>query len=164
MASHVFQTEPIGSFLVRDNVYLGVAGACAEQEANASSPLSLSITTPDDVGIEVPMGQTGATSNAGDIVSVATATGGDGSYTYSWTLIEEEDPTNEYSIASQGTTTNATYSDATISTSFSNVMPPPPAPPPMPPPPARYAVACTVTDGNGDEVTETADFQVEVVG
>jgi len=147
---------------VRDNVYLGVAGACAEQEA--SSPLSLSITTPDDVQIVVPVDQTGGTSNAGDIVSVATATGGDGSYTYSWSLIELADATNEYSIASQGTTTNATYQDATVSTSFSNVVPPPPNPPPSPPPPADYRVSCTVTDGNGDTVTELAEFQIAAVG
>jgi len=136
---------------------------CAQQGAGAA-PLSLSITTPNDVSLEVPIDQTGATSSAGDITSVATATGGDGSYTYAWTLIEVEDATNEYSIASQGTTTNATYNDATVSTSFSNVLPPPPAPPPIPPPPAAYRVSCTVTDGNGDEVTETADFSVEVVG
>jgi len=145
-------------------MYLAVAGACAEQEANASTPLSLSITTPDDVELVVPAGQTGATSSAGDISSVATATGGDGSYTYAWTLTEVADPTSEYSIASEGTKTNATYNDATVSTSFSNVVLPPPNPPPVPPPPADYRVSCTVTDGNGDEVTETANFQVSVIG
>lgn len=135
---------------------------CAQQGASAA-PLALSITTPSDVDLVVPFGQTGATSSAGDIVSVATATGGDGSYTYSWSLIELSDATNEYSIASQGTTTNATYNDSTVSTSFSNVMPPPPDPPPTPPPPASYRVSCTVTDGNGDSVVETADFVVQVI-
>jgi hypothetical protein len=138
---------------------------CAQQ--GSAAPLALSITTPDNVEIAVPMGQTGATSNAGppgDIRSVATATGGDGSYSYAWTLIEVSDATNEYSIASQGTTTNATYEDATVSTSFSNVMLPPPNPPPVPPPPADYRVSCTVTDGNGDSVTKTADFQVAATG
>ena len=54
-------------------MYLGVAGACAEQEANASTPLSVSITTPGDLAIAVPPGASGGTSNAGEISSTATA-------------------------------------------------------------------------------------------
>ena len=140
-------------------MYLAVAGACAEQEANASTPLSLSITTPGDVTIVVPPGSQGGSSNSGDISSTATASGGDGSYTYAWTLSEIADVDQGFSINSQGTTTNATYNTATVSTNYNNQLPPPPPPPP---PQATYRVSCTVTDGNGDTATATADFTILV--
>ena len=140
-------------------MYLGVAGACAEQEANASTPLALSITNPGTVNITVPPGTQGGSSNAGDISSTATATGGDGSYTYAWTLSEITDVDQAFTINSQGTTTNATYNTATVSTNYNDNIPPPPPPPP---PVATYRVSCTVTDGNGDTATATADFTISV--
>ena len=146
---------------VRDTMYLGVAGACAEQAANASTPLALSLTSPSDVTLNVPPGVNGATSTAGEITSVASASGGTTPYSYAWTLIEVTDATDEYAVSSQGTTTNATYNDATVKTTYNNPLPP--TPPPPPPPPATFRVSCTVTDGNSDTVTATKDFSVSVV-
>lgn len=142
-------------------MYLAVAGACAEQEANASTPLSVTITDPGPLAMFVPPGMPGATSNAGEISSTATASGGDGSYTYAWTLSEISDPDNKFAVASQGTTNTATYNTGTISTTHSS--PPPPAPPSPPPTTATYRVSCTVTDGNGDTANDTVDFAVDAV-
>jgi len=142
-------------------MYLGVAGACAEQEANASTPLSVTITTPDPLAMFVPPGIPGTTSNAGDITSTATASGGDGSYTYAWTLSEINDPDNKFAVASQGTTNTATYNTGTVSTTHSS--PPPPSPPSPPPATATFRVSCTVTDGNGDNASANADFTVDAV-
>ena len=130
---------------------------CAAQ--GSASPLALSISVPDPLFIGIAPGQSGATSNAGEIVSQATATGGDGSYSYSWSLIELGDPDNVLSVASQGTTSNALYNDATISTSFAQTNPPS-NPPPFP---GGYRVSCTVTDGTGTQVTQVADFDVEIL-
>lgn len=141
-------------------MYLGIAGACAEQAANASTPLALSISDPGGVMIIVPPGVTGGTSTAGEIVSVATATGGDGSYTYSWSISEVQDPDGAFAVASQGTTNAATYDTATVSTTFG--VPPPPNPPPPPPTTAEYLVECTVTDGTGATVTDNQTLFVDV--
>lgn len=131
---------------------------CAQQ--GSSSPLAVSITTPSDLVIVVPPGQNGGTSNAGEISSTATASGGDGSYTYAWTLSEITDADGAFAVASQGTTNAATYNTGTVSTTYNN--PIPPTPPPPPPTPATYRVSCTVTDGNGDTANATANFGVSV--
>ena len=132
---------------------------CAAQ--GSAAPLAVSITDPGPLGIPVPPGQTGATSNSGEISSTASATGGDGSYTYAWTLSEIDDLDAEFSVASQGTTTNATYNTGTVSTSFNN--PTPPTPPPPPPQTATFRVSCTVTDGLGATASASRDFFVDVV-
>jgi len=134
---------------------------CAQQ-GSGSPPLALSITQPDALGIPVPPGSSGATSGAGEIGSVATATGGDGTYTYAWSIAEVEDTDGAFSVASQGTTgpNNSTYDDATVSVSYNNPLPP--TPPPEPPSPATYKVSCTVTDGNGDTASASQNFTIEV--
>jgi hypothetical protein len=132
---------------------------CAQQ--GAVTPLSVSITTPDDLVIAVPPGASGGTSNSGEISSTATASGGDGSYTYAWTLSEIADPENKFAVASQGTTNAATYNTGTVSTTQSNPLPP--TPPPPPPQTATFRVSCTVTDGNGDTATANANFNVDAV-
>lgn len=132
---------------------------CAQQ--GSATPLAVSITTPNPVALSVPPGTTGATSSAGDISSTATASGGDGSYIYAWTLSEITDADGAFAVASQGTTNAATYNTGTVSTTYNN--PVPPTPPPPPPTPATYRVSCTVTDGNGDTANATADFSVSVV-
>ena len=141
-------------------MYLGVAGACAEQKANSgSSPLALSLTDPSSVVINAPPGVPAPIlSNAGDISSTATASGGTTPYSYSWTLLEIDDLDGVISINTQGTTNNATYNDAIVETTFTQ--PAPPAPPNPPSTPANYRVSCTVTDGNSDQVTITKDFTV----
>ena len=76
------------------------------------------------------------TTNPGEIdVSVA-ATGGSGSYTYSWAVIEIDDANNLFSVASTGTTNAARYQTLTISGTAND-----------PPEFAIYGVVCTISDG-----------------
>lgn len=131
---------------------------CAAQ--GSASPLALSISDPGGIAIVVPPGVNGGTSSAGEISSVATATGGDGSYTYAWSITESQDPDAAFAVASQGTTNTATYNTATVSTSFNNPMPP--TPPPPPPNTAEYLVECTVTDGTGATASDSQTLFVDV--
>jgi len=133
-------------------MYMGVAGACAEQAANAGGggggALSATVTDPNPVAIgPTPMV---STSNPGDIDSTVTASGGTAPYTYFWKLKEISDPDNVYAVASQGTTTNQTYNDSTISTTFAGGFPPPP-----PPAGGGYQVECKVTDSATPAATVT---------
>ena len=130
---------------------------CAAQ--GSASPLALSVSDPDPLGIGVAPGQSGGTSNPGEIVSEAFASGGDGTYSYAWSLIELGDPDNHLSVASAGTTNVAIYQDATIATNFAQTNPPS-NPPPNP---GGYRVSCTVTDGTGATATAFSDFDVEVI-
>ena len=131
---------------------------CAAQGSGAS-PLALSVSTPDPLAIGIAPGQSGGQSNPGEIVSVASATGGDGNYSFSWSLIELGDPDNALSIGDAGTTDTSTYNDAIIATSFAQTNPPS-NPPPSP---GGYRVSCTVTDGTGATATAVANFDVEVL-
>ena len=131
---------------------------CAAQ--GSAAPLKVDITDVDPIIIPVPPGVNGAQSSQGDITSQATATGGDGSYSYAWTLTEFDDQENAFAIVSQGTTNVSLYETAIISTNYNNAIPPPPPPPP--PAPARYRVSCTVTDGTGATDTAQTEFDVEV--
>ena len=85
-------------------------------------------------------------SGAGEIDMQATASGGVTPYSFSWTLVSENDPTNSFSI-NLGTTNNAdgTWNNAVVTTTFSG----PPGPGNDPPPPAEFQIRCTVTDGAG---------------
>ena len=131
---------------------------CAAQGSGAS-PLAISVTDPDPLGIGIAPGQSGGQSNPGEIVSFATASGGDGNYSFSWSLIELGDTDNVLSIADAGTTDASSYTDAIIATSFAQTDPPS-NPPPAP---GGYRVSCTVTDGTGATATATAEFDVEVL-
>ena len=131
---------------------------CAAQ-GSGPSPLAVSVQDVDPLQFIVPPGQSGATSNPGDFGSLATATGGDGSYSYSWSITELGDPDNAFSVASSGTTDQASYGDATISTNFAQTNPPSNPPPQI----AGYRLSCTVTDGTGATATASADFDVEVI-
>ena len=130
-------------------MYLGVAGACAEQAANASTPLALSLSSLDPLTIVVPPGSSGAVSNPGDIDIEATPSGGDGSYSFAWAISEESDPDSSFAVDDIGTTDDPSgrYNDAIFSTSFS--VPLPPAPPDEPPQSGEFLIRCTVTDGTG---------------
>lgn len=131
---------------------------CAAQ-GSGPSPLAVSVTAVDPLFLDVFPGQSGATSNPGDFGSLATATGGDGSYSYSWSIIEVADPDNAFSVASSGTTDQSAYGDATISTNFAQTNPPSNPPPQI----AGYRLSCTVTDGTGATATASSDFDVEVI-
>tara|TARA_R100001198_G_C5145493_1_gene157337 strand:- start:17 stop:451 length:435 start_codon:yes stop_codon:yes gene_type:complete len=100
-------------------MYIILTG-CAQQ--GASSPLAASV----DVGslqemAQVIGGATGSvvtfTTNPGEIDMTVNASGGDGNYTFTWTLVkqvENSDNGNRFSIASTGTTNAARYNTATF--------------------------------------------------
>ena len=105
--------------------------------------------------------------NAGEADSTATASGGDGSYSFAWTISETADDGNNGSscaILAEGTKNAARYNTATFRvTKGAELAGAPPVP--VDPPPffsqAVYRLRCTVTDGNGD--TATADYTVNIV-
>ena len=145
----------------RDNMGVHIINPYAV--APASTPLSVSITQPTDpVVIPIAPGAPPPTISApGDIVSTATASGGTTPYTYSWTLTEIDDIDGVFAVSRQGTTTNATYNDSQIETTFTQ--PAPPAPLNPLPAPGFYEVECTVTDGASNTATAIAQFSVEAI-
>ena len=139
-----------------------------------TSPLALSVSpTSTDIDVTeqvaaLPPDQGGTVDTiAGQPDSTATATGGDGSYTYAWTIAELSDDGSDGSscaILSEGTKTNARYNTATFRVTIAASLAGVPPAPVMPPPffsEAIYRLRCTVTDGNGD--TATADYTVTIV-
>lgn len=116
----------------------------------------------------VPPDQTGTIdTNAGQADSTASASGGDGSYTFAWTITETvDDGQNGHSCAilAQGTKNAAQYNTATFRLTRAQIFDP--ATGPVNPAPqfteARYRLRCTVTDGNSD--TAIADYTVIVAG
>ena len=139
-----------------------------------TSPLALSVSpTSTDIDVTeqvagLPPDQGGTVDTvAGQADSTATATGGDGNYTYAWTITETGDDGSDGSscaILSEGTKTNARYNTATFRVTIAASLAGIPPVPVMPPPffsQAVYRLRCTVTDGNGD--TATADYTVTIV-
>ena len=135
-------------------------------------PAELSISlnrTSSTINIDVggiPPDQTGTSdSNAGEADSTATASGGDGSYTFAWTITETSDDGQNGSscaILAQGTKNAAQYNTATFRVTRAQLFDPLSGP--VDPAPqfnaAQYRLRCTVTDGNSD--TATADFTVTI--
>ena len=135
----------------------------------AALSISLSATatqiTVDTSGI--PPDQSGTVdTNLGEADSTASASGGDGSYTFAWTITETFDDGQNGSscaILSEGTKTNAQYHTATFRVTVAAQLagfPPAPVNPPPHFTQATYRLRCTVTDGNSD--TATADYTVTV--
>jgi len=116
--------------------------------AHSKGPAALAVSI--TVNLADPIIDTAGsqTSGAGEIDMVASASGGDGSYSYAWTLLSENDPSNAFSI-NMGTVNTANWNDAIVTTTFTG----PPGPGNDPPVPAEFAIRCTVTDGNGDTAT-----------
>lgn len=133
---------------------------CAQQ--GAVTPLSVSLSNPDPLTIVVPPGSSGATSNPDEVVVTATASGGDGTYSYAWSIKEDHDPDSSFAVDDLGTTDQERYNDAIFSTSFS--VPLPPAPPPEPPETAEFSITCTVTDGTGATASASAVLLVDASG
>ena len=114
----------------------------------------------------IPPDQSGTVdTNAGQADSTASASGGDGSYTFAWTITETSDDGQNGSscaILAQGTKNAAQYDTATFRLTVGQVFDPVTGP--VNPPPqfsqAVYRLRCTVTDGNSD--TATADYTVTV--
>ena len=130
-----------------------------KHNAGGGTPAALSatVTDPNAVAIASFIGA----SNPGEIDSTVTVSGGTAPYTFVWKLREMSDPDNILAVASQGTTSNQTYNDSTISTTFVGGFPPPP-----PPSPGEYRVECKVTDSATPAATVTAlsnNFAVNVL-
>lgn len=135
------------------------------------APLSLSLSaTSTQIVVDlagIPPDQSGtADTSAGQADSTATASGGDGSYSYAWTVTESADDGQNGSscaILSEGTKTNAQYNTATFRVTRAQLFDP--ATGPISPAPqfsqAVYRLRCTVTDGNSD--TATADYTVTIL-
>lgn len=102
------------------------------------------------------------TSGNGAIVMVATASGGDGSYSYSWAVTEQGDTNNistgNIQLSNAGTQNVATYNDSNVrafDTGLSGG---------DPPIEALYLFTCTVTDGTGASVSDFGRLNVVVIG
>ena len=106
-------------------------------------------------------GQFPITSSNGAIVMVAVASGGDGSYSYSWAVTEQGDTNNiatgNIQLSNAGTQNVATYNDSNIKafeTGLSGG---------DPPIQALYIYTCTVTDGTGASVSAFSRVNVTVI-
>ena len=122
---------------------------------STSVPLSVSITHPTNNNpLTIQGSGSTANSNAGDIDSVATATGGTAPYSFAWVLSETDDPDGAFSINTQGTTNTATYNNSIITAIL-------PASFVDPPFNGAYQVTCTVTDSVGATASDSEVFVIE---
>ena len=137
-------------------MYIALTGTAAQ--GSGSGPLGLSL---DETFIELSIPtEESQTSASGEIVVTATATGGTPPYEYAWSVFRFEDPSSAFTH-NIGTTDEAMWGDATITTSYQG----PPnfevdPPTNLPPDPASYTMVCVVTDDNGDTAGATMDLSV----
>ena len=129
--------------------------------ANRSTPLAASFSsqTPSgggSLGISVVGGASTHDSAAGDIDCTVAATGGAGSYRYSWSLVEADDPDGVVSILANGNTSNARYNNGRLRVTYDTTSG---APPPQA---ALYQVRCVVGDGV-DSITLNSNMTVDLV-
>ena len=134
-------------------MYISLMGTC--QQGSGPGPLAGARITDGSVPftevLEVAIPGGGAfTTNVGEIDVSVLATGGSGSYTYSWTVQEIDDANNVFSVASTGTTNAARYQTLTLNGTAND-----------PPENGIYGLRCTINDGSS---TVAVDFQVDVVG
>lgn len=143
-------------------MYFSLPGICSQASSPAGpGPLGLSL---DESFIEVFIPtEESQSSNEGEIVVNAEATGGTPPYSFSWTLQRESDDDNAFSI-NMGTTDRTTWDDAIITTTYQG----PPdfeqdPPTNLPPSLASFSVFCVVTDDNGDVASAgmSVDAQAE---
>lgn len=99
-------------------------------------------------------GGSSTTSGAGELDGTVTPSGGSGSYTYTWSLSEVDDPDDKFVVSTAGTQNAAQYNTArfTCSSNLAGGDPPPQD--------AQYQVRCIVNDG----VTTFAVTQMIVIG
>ena len=123
--------------------------------AKRGSPLAVSIiedgSAPliDNIEHPAPAGSGAFTTGAGGVpiwdISVS-ATGGSGSYTFTWTNSELNDTFNVYSVNAAGTTNAAQYNTLAITGAT-------PASATDPPADCLYRLSCRVQDGAGGDIT-----------
>jgi len=131
-------------------MYIILAG-CAQQ--GSAAPLAASLDIPSLIDlVDVIGSETGSvvtfTTVAGELDATVVATGGDGNYTYSWTvtkLVDNSDTGNRFSVASSGTTNTARYHTLTINGARPGLATDPPFD-------ARFLARCNVQDGVGGNV------------
>jgi FlaG/FlaF family flagellin (archaellin) len=131
--------------------------------AMGQGPAALSITLNkggfEPIMMERPAG-VAVDTNAGDIDVTATAAGGDGSYTYAWTLSEPSggapgfDAGNQLSVLAAGTQNAAQYNTLTLRG----------VPAAGPPADVTQILTCTVTDGNSDTAAISIDQELVLIG
>lgn len=133
-------------------MYLGVAGACAEQAANAGpGPFSADFADdgqgPGVINIMVDPGPGPFGSNPGELTYNVVASGGASPYTYTWTITEVDDPSNVFTatiLSGQGTDTM----EFEVIWSGSYV-----PPPPMHSEVGIYEISCRVQDSLAGDIT-----------
>ena len=127
-------------FPLASGVAMGQGPAALSISLNKANLDPLELAAPD---VEHPLDSLG-----GQIDVTASAAGGDGSYTFAWTLTESGDSGNILAVLAAGTTNAAQYNTLTVRSTASAG---------APPAEVDLAIKCTVTDGNSDtaEITIT---------
>jgi hypothetical protein len=132
-------------------MYLALVGTCQQ----GAGPPALSITLDNEeleaLDLAAPDVLHPVESSAGQIDVTATAAGGDGSYSYAWTVEEVGDDKNTgtgvIQILAAGTTNAAQYNTLTLRSNAT----------PGGPTEATYTLTCTVTDGTGATASAVAN-------
>ena len=132
-------------------MYLALVGTCQQ----GAGPPALSITLDNEeleaLDLAAPDFLHPVESSAGQIDVTATAAGGDGSYSYAWTVEEVGDDKNTgtgvIQILAAGTTNAAQYNTLTLRSNAT----------PGGPTEATYTLTCTVTDGTGATASAAAN-------
>tara|TARA_R110000796_G_scaffold59306_9_gene136634 strand:- start:310 stop:756 length:447 start_codon:yes stop_codon:yes gene_type:complete len=102
--------------------------------------------------------------SAGDADSTASASGGDGSYSYAWTVAEDggSDPGNQCAVLAAGTQNAAQYNDITWRITQAEIIAGGRPTGVEPFQNAVYDLVCTVTDGAS--ATASATYIVTIAG
>tara|TARA_Y100000592_G_C5453372_1_gene309977 strand:- start:204 stop:650 length:447 start_codon:yes stop_codon:yes gene_type:complete len=144
-------------------MYIALMGTAAQGSGGVAA-LAVSLENVGDdflefsgiAGEDFPM-----SSSSGQIDIVATASGGDGNYSYSWTITESGDDSNintgNVRVTDAGTTNQSQYNDAVVTgfdTGLSSE---------DPPIEANLFFTCTVTDGTGATASDTSRRVTAVV-
>jgi len=135
------------------------------QNASGAAAFAVSIITDgsapliDLIENAAPAGSGAFTTGTGGVpiwdISVS-ATGGSGSYTYTWSNSETRDSNNVFSVNSAGTTNAARYNTLAIAGTI-------PSSALDPPNDCLYSLSCRVQDGAGGDITVSQDCVVVAI-